>query len=180
LSTKHVQVIPDCIPCLTKDCRFPSGGARECLHRTIAPDGSRDGKGEAACTVLYTCTAYVTSQQEKVSEVRHRHALARRDIISLMLVTLISSISNVTGCGLYYRVSIHARGRIFVFPTTSIPAWCPHSHPAPGAVSPAEERPVCESDCLPPFSAWSFTSSPSYAFMRHKANIYVDFNNIFF
>jgi hypothetical protein len=29
--------------------------ARECLHRTKAVEGSGGGKGEAACTVLYSC-----------------------------------------------------------------------------------------------------------------------------
>jgi hypothetical protein len=28
-----------------------------------ALEGSREGKGQAACTVLYSCTAYITSQQ---------------------------------------------------------------------------------------------------------------------
>jgi hypothetical protein len=51
--------------------------ARECLHRATA-EGIREGKGEAACTVLYSCISYVISQQGRVSEVRHRQSLARR------------------------------------------------------------------------------------------------------
>jgi hypothetical protein len=45
-------------------------------------EGSREGKGEPACTVLYSCIAYVTSQQGRFSEVRHRHAMVRRGINS--------------------------------------------------------------------------------------------------
>jgi hypothetical protein len=55
-----------------------SEGARECLHRTMALEGSREGRGEAVCSVLYSCKAYVTSQHDRVSEVRHRHSLVRR------------------------------------------------------------------------------------------------------
>jgi hypothetical protein len=33
------------------------------------------GKGEAACTVLYSCVGYVTSQQGRVSEVRYQQSL---------------------------------------------------------------------------------------------------------
>lgn len=39
--------------------------AREQLHRTEALQGNREDKGAVTWTVLYSCTAYVTSQQGK-------------------------------------------------------------------------------------------------------------------
>jgi hypothetical protein len=38
------------------------GGRTECLHSASAVEGSRGDKGEAACTVLYSCIVYVTNQ----------------------------------------------------------------------------------------------------------------------
>jgi hypothetical protein len=41
-------------------------------------EGSREGKGEAASTVLYSCIDYVASNQGRVSEVCQRNSLFRR------------------------------------------------------------------------------------------------------
>jgi hypothetical protein len=57
-----------------------SEGPRECVQCTRALERSREGNGEAACTVLYSCAAYITSQQGRVSEVHYRHSLVRRGI----------------------------------------------------------------------------------------------------
>jgi hypothetical protein len=43
----------------------------------MALEGSREGKGEAACAVLYSCIAYITSQQGRVFEVRHQQSLGQ-------------------------------------------------------------------------------------------------------
>jgi hypothetical protein len=42
--------------------------------------GTEKAKGEGTCTVLYSCVAYVTSQQGTVSEVHHWQSLVRWDL----------------------------------------------------------------------------------------------------
>jgi hypothetical protein len=39
-----------------------SEGARECLHRTMALEGWREGKAEAALTLIYSCIAFVSTR----------------------------------------------------------------------------------------------------------------------
>jgi hypothetical protein len=45
--------------------------ARECSHRTTAVEGIREGKGEAACTVLQAIVLYLTSPVNKARERLH-------------------------------------------------------------------------------------------------------------
>jgi hypothetical protein len=49
-------------------------GALECLHRTKALEGSREGKGQVACTYSIV---YITSQQGRVSKVRRQQSFVR-------------------------------------------------------------------------------------------------------
>jgi hypothetical protein len=69
-------------------------GTRECLHCTKALEGSREGKGETACTVLYSCIAYITRQQGRVSEVHHQQSLVRRDITLIFSVSMTFKLLN--------------------------------------------------------------------------------------
>jgi hypothetical protein len=57
-----------------------SDSAHECVLHIKALEGSRGGKGEAACTVMYNHTGYVTSQQGRVSIVCNWQSLATWDI----------------------------------------------------------------------------------------------------
>lgn len=65
------------------DSIFPilSVAARERLRHRQSLEGSREGKGEAICAVLYSSIAYVAGQQDRFSEVCHWQTLIRQDIL---------------------------------------------------------------------------------------------------
>jgi hypothetical protein len=67
------------------DQRVPilSEGACQFLHLAMAVEGRGEGKGEWLHARTNFRIAYVTSQQGRASEVRHRHSLVRRVITNI-------------------------------------------------------------------------------------------------